>query len=216
MACRRSRALSESAAPDRRRPSMVLSTRPTSAVSGQEKTGQIQNTEAYCFLVCASGVSKGSLYHHFEDLTDVIEAAMIVRFAVGVNESVKSLADIVSSAKSQEELMQGLEAVARSAHVQERTRLRATRIQMISLATMNPRFSVKLAHEQERLTDALADIFQMGQNKGLMNREFDARAAAVLIQAFTLGKIVDEIVEQPTNPEAWNNIISRLIRLVFG
>lgn len=167
-------------------------------------------------ILDASGVSKGSLYHHFEDLTDVIEAAMIVRFAVGVNESVKSLADIVSSAKSQEELMQGLEAVARSAHVQERTRLRATRIQMISLATMNPRFAVKLAHEQERLTDALADIFQMGQNKGLMNREFDARAAAVLIQAFTLGKIVDEIVEQPTNPEAWNNIISRLIRLVFG
>ncbi len=87
---------------------------------------------------------------------------------------------------------------------------------MISLATMNPRFAAKLAHEQARLTDALADIFQMGQNRGLMNREFDARAAAVLIQAFTLGKIVDEIVEQPTNPEAWNNIISRLIRLVFG
>lgn len=167
-------------------------------------------------ILDTSGVSKGSLYHHFEDLTDVIEAAMIVRFAVGVNESVKSLADIVSSAKSQEELMQGLEAVARSAHVRERTGLRATRIQMISLATMNPRFAAKLAHEQERLTDALADIFQMGQNRGLMNREFDARAAAVLIQAFTLGKIVDEIVEQPTNPEAWNNIISRLIRLVFG
>lgn len=84
-------------------------------------------------ILDASGVSKGSLYHHFEDLTDVIEAAMIVRFAVGVNESVKSLADIVSSAKSREELMQGLEAVARSAHVQERMRLRATRIQMISL-----------------------------------------------------------------------------------
>lgn len=167
-------------------------------------------------ILDASGVSKGSLYHHFEDLTDVIEAAMIVRFAVGVNESVKSLADIVSSAKSREELMQGLEAVARSAHVQERTRFRATRIQMISLATMNPRFAAKLAHEQERLTDALADIFRQGQNKGLMNREFDARAAAVLIQAFTLGKIVDEIVEQPTNPEAWNDIISRLIRLVFG
>ena len=33
---------------------IVLSTRPTSAVSGQEKTGQIQNTEAYCFLACAS------------------------------------------------------------------------------------------------------------------------------------------------------------------
>jgi len=92
-------------------------------------------------ILDASGVSKGSLYHHFEDLTDVIDAAMIVRFAVGVNESVKSLADIVSSAKSREELMQGLEAVARSAHVQERTRLRATRIQMISLAHHGSTFS---------------------------------------------------------------------------
>ena len=164
----------------------------------------------------ASGVSKGSLYHHFEDLTDLIEAAMIVRFAVGVNESVQSIAHVISSAKSREDLLHGLEAVARSAHVPERMRLRATRIQMINLATMNPRFATKLAREQERLTDALADIFQQGQDKGLMNREFDARAAAVLIQAFTLGKIVDEMVEKPMDPEAWNNIISRLIRLVFG
>lgn len=163
-----------------------------------------------------AGVSKGSLYHHFEDLTDLIEAAMIARFAVGVNESVQSLGDVVSSARTQEELLQGLEGVARAAHVRQRTRHRAIRIQMISLATMNPRFAAKLAREQERLTDALAAVFQEGQEKGLMNREFDARAAAVLIQAFTLGKIVDEIVERPMEPEAWNRIISRLIRSVFG
>jgi len=49
-----------------------------------------------------------------------------------------------------------------------------------------------------------------------MNCEFNAQAAAVLIQAFTLGKIVDEIVERPMDTEAWNRIISRLMRQVFG
>ena len=167
-------------------------------------------------ILDASGVSKGSLYHHFEDLTDLLEVAMIARFAQGVDESVQSLAAVVSSAQSREELLQGLEGVARAAHVRERTRHRATRIQMIGLATMNPRFAAKLSREQERLTDALAAIFQQGQDKELLNRAFDARAAAVLIQAFTLGKIVDEIVERPMDPEAWNKIIGRLIRLVFG
>ena len=167
-------------------------------------------------VLAASGVSKGSLYHHFEDLTDLLEIAMIARFATGVDESVQSLADVVSSARSREDVLQGLERVARAAHVRERTRHRATRIQMISLATMNPRFAAKLAREQERLTDALASIFQQGQDRGLMNQAFDARAAAVLIQAFTLGKIVDEIVENPMEPEAWNQIIGRLIRQVFG
>ena len=164
----------------------------------------------------ASGVSKGSLYHHFEDLTDLLEMAMLARFARGVDESVRALSAVVSLARSREDVLQGLEEVARAAHVRERTRHRATRVQMISLATMNPRFAAKLSGEQERLTDALTAVFQEGQDKGLMNRAFDARAASVLIQAFTLGKIVDEIVEHPMDPDAWNQIISRLIRLVFG
>ena len=157
-----------------------------------------------------------SLYHHFQGRTDLIEAAMIARFAAGVNESVQSLSDVVSSSGSPQELRQRLEVVARAARVRERKRHRATRIQMISLATMNPRFAAKQAVEQERLNDAFISIFQEGQDKGLMNREFNAQAVAVLIQAFTLGKIVDEIVERPMDPEAWNRIASRLIRLVFG
>ena len=36
------------------------------------------------------------------------------------------------------------------------------------------------------------------------------------IQAFTPGKIVDEIVEHPMAPEAWTQITRRLIRPVFG
>jgi len=44
---------------DHARLTIVLSTRPTSAVLGQEKTGQIQNTAAYCLRACAAGVWKG-------------------------------------------------------------------------------------------------------------------------------------------------------------
>jgi len=43
----------------------------------------------------------------------------------------------------------------------------------------------------------------------------DARSAAVLIQAYTLGMIVDDIVPEQMTQENWNDLVHRLIQQVF-
>jgi hypothetical protein len=73
-----------------------------------------------------------------------------------------------------------------------------------------------LGAEQARLTDALTDLITQAQEKGLYRRDFDARACAVLIQAYTLGKIVDDVVEEPVDPQAWNDLIMQVITNVFA
>jgi len=37
----------------------------------------------------------------------------------------------------------------------------------------------------------------------------------VLIQAYTLGRIVDDIVEEPVDPAAWNELIMQVITRVL-
>jgi hypothetical protein len=73
-----------------------------------------------------------------------------------------------------------------------------------------------LGAEQARLTDALTDLIREAQEKGLYRNDFDPRACAVLIQAYTLGKVVDDVVDTPVDPQAWNDLISQVIALVFA
>ena len=79
-----------------------------------------------------------------------------------------------------------------------------------------PRLAARLAGEQARLTDALADLFRLAQSRRWMSRRFDPHAAAVLIQAYTLGRIVDDVVGSPMDPDAWNAIVNQIVDRVFG
>lgn len=46
--------------------------------------------------------------------------------------------------------------------------------------------------------------------------DFDPRAEAVLIQANTLGRIVDDITTEQVDPNSWDQLITRLIERVLA
>ena len=46
-------------------------------------------------------------------------------------------------------------------------------------------------------------------------KDFDAHAGAVLVQAYTLGMIVDDFVENQMDPEAWYDLIDKVVDKVF-
>ena len=93
---------------------------------------------------------------------------------------------------------------------------RFERTKLIGFSRDNPRLSKKLAGEQWRLTSALEGLFVEMQTKGWMSKNFDPRAAAVLIQAYALGKIIDDIVDEKVDEEAWNQLINKIIDRVFS
>jgi AcrR family transcriptional regulator len=162
-----------------------------------------------------SEISRGSLYHHFEDFSDLIEAALVCQFAEDVDGSIAMIAPAMAASKSAEDLLGHLSSVVDVTHGPDRRGHRFSRARLIAMSETNPRLAARLAAEQDRLTAAIADMIGTAQERGWMSREYDARSAAVLVQAYSLGKLVDDVSTQMIDSEAWNSLIKRLIRNVL-
>jgi AcrR family transcriptional regulator len=162
-----------------------------------------------------SGISKGSLYHHFEDLEELIEAALIQRYARWVDASIEIMTQILTTGNTSEEIYTQLVEITKNTQSVDYLEVRQNRIDVLSRAGSSKRFAKLLGEEQQRLTDALTDLIREAQERGFYRKENDARAIAVLIQAYTIGKIVDDFNENKVDPEAWVNLINTIIRTVF-
>lgn len=162
-----------------------------------------------------SGVSKGSLYHHFEDFSHLIEAAHVHRFARMIDRSITSLAEVLVGSPSKEAMIAGLKQVTRNTQRQELATLRFERARALALAEHQPRMRKAMAAEQARLTAAITDISRDAQSKGWVRADLDPQVLAVFIQAYTLGKIVDDISEDKMDPERWAELIDEIVERVL-
>lgn len=167
-------------------------------------------------VLVKSGISRGSLYHHFSDFSELLELAMVAAFTDVVDESIAGLTMALKSAKNKDDFLKILSAVTRNTQSVSLKRLRLQRARLIAFTEDNPRLATLMAGEQQRLTDAIKELFVQAQALGWFNRSFDPRSAAVLIQAYTLGKVIDDIVPNPMSEEGWNDLINQLVLKVFA
>ncbi len=158
-----------------------------------------------------SGISKGSLYHHFEDLAELLEAAQVARYADWVDRSMALIVSIISTAKNKDELFAGVKKMTLLTQSAEFKGFRYERARTIGNSQGHQRFQALLAAEQELLTSGLTDIIREVMEKGYFDKSLNPQVVAIFIQSYTLGKIVDDIVTNPVNSEDWDNFIDQMV-----
>lgn len=166
-------------------------------------------------LLDTSGISKGSMYHHFEDFNDVIESAEVFRFARFVDEDIRAIVAVMRTVTSREEMFDRFRRITEVASSPMRASSRADRAMIIGLASRSPRLARALAAEQGRLTDALADIAREFQERGFLASHTDPRVIAVFVQAYSFGRAIDDIAATKVSPEGWNEMISRIVETIL-
>ena len=177
---------------------------------------QLPNEIAVDEILDKSGISKGSLYHHFEDLAELLEAAQIARYADWVDRSIELIVKIISQAKTKEALFEGLKKMTLLTQSANFKDFRYERARTIGNSQGHERFQKLLAVEQERLTTSLTDIIREVIEQGYFNKNLNPHVFAVFIQSYTLGKIVDDVVTNPLDPNDWDNFINHMVfRSVF-
>lgn len=157
-----------------------------------------------------SGASKSSMYHFFEDFSDLLEETLLYRFAVSVQASNKIIKEIVNGSTTKEDFFLALETVTRKSQDRSNSAIRFQRARMLGRSERNERFRESLGKVQQGLTDSITEMIQRAQDKGYITTDFQPRTLAVFIQAYTLGKVVDDITLTPMDDSDWDSLITAI------
>lgn len=162
-----------------------------------------------------SGISRGSLYHHFADFEELHETGLAYRITQWVNESAAALENIVATAKTKDDIRIGITEITRVTQDVSRRLNRLERARAFGLAGFSERFQAVLGAEQIRMTHALRDLVVAGQEKGWVRQDRDPTAVAVFVQAYTLGRVVDDISPEKVDPDKWVDLVNQVVEMLF-
>jgi AcrR family transcriptional regulator len=152
-------------------------------------------------------LSSGALYHHFRDIPELLEAAMARRYPMGVHESIEQMRQAIESATTLADFHRNMASViGASQHPDNRAR-RAERAHYLALSFASASLRDLIADEQEKITAGMTEVMIDLQERGWLRSGLDPKAAAVFVQTYTLGRIIDDITRDPMDADAWNEII---------
>lgn len=166
-------------------------------------------------LLETSKISKGSLYHHYHDFSDVIEQAQVARFSRYVDQDIMLLVGLLKSATSREDLESKFAMIVQGAGLPGRDASRADRAAILGMARHSKKLANGLAIEQQRVTDVLTDIAREMQERGWINKDLDAAVVATFVQAYSMGFVLNDITASPISIERWSSFISFMLGKIF-
>jgi len=162
-----------------------------------------------------SGVSRGSLYHHFEDFFELIEAAELSRFCTFVDNTIEALDWLLLHAHSKQEFSEGMRELNAKAHAVQLSSLRSERVSIAQRAIGSERFRNAFSIEQERLTDAICSVLTVAQDRGWVDPTLNTKAVAVMVQAYSFGRVLDDLTDERVDPAEWNRLVDVIFERAF-
>ena len=148
-------------------------------------------------LLTESGISKGSLYHHFEDFIDLLETVQVRQYAAEIDRNIEQLRAVFAAPRSKEEMRAAFYLVAEGAHTKANALARINRARVIGSTPGREKFARLLGEEQDRLRDTLADLIALGQERGFIQRHAEPKALATFVLAYALGFVINDVAATP-------------------
>jgi AcrR family transcriptional regulator len=167
-------------------------------------------------LLTESGVSKGSLYHHFQDFTDVLEESVVRTYLNSVEEDIATLAWMIGEDPQPDQLRETLLSIVRISSTEHRSTQRMRRVHLLSMSDHGTDgMKAKLAYHQTRSIHALADIIRKAQELRVVKPDFDPEALAGVVLALVFGRVVSDVSESPIPDERWTPTIVTFLETAF-
>jgi AcrR family transcriptional regulator len=168
-------------------------------------------------LLTKSGISKGSLYHHFEDFVDLVECVQVRIFTEYVELDISAIQRALDAATDRDKFVNLISLITRTALQPQRSTSRIQRARIISATQGRERFATRIGHEQKLLNDQMKRVISVGQERGWIPPHFDADALALFVQGYAFGLILNDVTEERVGAEEMAVVIDSVIaNLLIG
>ena len=150
----------------------------------------------------ASGTSSSSLYHHFGSRQGLLVAAQEESYRRAARGEDRRNLDGGLRATTTKEFLDYVASQLKRIVTDPATRsVRRSRLAAAALSLKSPELAAQTAAVQEKMFDAIADMFDDAQARGLINPRLDTRAYAAWFHGMTLGRTITEAGS--IDSEAW-------------
>ncbi len=165
---------------------------------GGESAVRIQEISAQ------TGVSIGSIYHHFGDRDGLIRATYVHNFASSIQQDIARAKRFMAKMHSTEEIAQHYDEMLRFLVEHFKHVPASKRANIIGNTTGRPLLRAALAEVQHELTEQLTEVMELLQERKMLKPHLSPRAAAVMTLGMLHGRIVAEIDSSPVSDLEWN------------
>ena len=163
-----------------------------------------------------SGVSNGSLLHHFGSLDSLLSTAEAVRYERAVSARMATARRAVLASGDVAALRAVVDRTAEAVASGAFDELRWTRLGALSFARHRPELRELLAGTIRSLRAQLADLLGDLRENGMLAYDVPAGAVTAFLHAHTVGRLVEDVVDDRLPPEQWVALLGVAVRGGFG
>ena len=156
-----------------------------------------------------TGVSYGTIYHHFGDRNGLIRAAQFARLRYQPGQDIDAFADALTGDDPGAEFVTRLYEICRAIADPSRGPVRLVRTSALATAVHDPEFLPAVTElETQVMTDLVATI-DKAKAAGIADASLDSLALASYIAAMSYGLVLVEVNEHRPDPDALADVILR-------
>ena len=168
-------------------------------------------------ITATVGITKGSLYWHFESREDLIRQCLAEHVRRLNEEIVEGVNEALDKATSSLDYLMLIAPHVVDPFDAEQSELRWQKLEYMVATRREPELAQMMHDVQVRSLRAFVEITTRASERGLLRAEIDPVALAVAMMALGLGAtvLIDVLGDDGPTPEAWNGLVTYLISQTF-
>lgn len=162
------------------------------------------------------GVTKGSLYWHFNDRTGLIRESLLEHLRRLSEAQLAALGEAVEGFSTRDEYLVQIAGSLIDPFDSEDVETRWQRLELIATSRRDPELAAVMAEIQRRQQRYLSDIMEMASARGILRPDIDPKAFAALLNAVGMGSnLISLLGEDGPSADEWSRLLLVLIELLF-